>query len=133
MYSSQGTSPENPFSSTSLRRPEPPDSLGNTDIVGLERVQRNAHKHCSGTQSPVGGGAGLGHAVLGEVVDDARLEADVRVDDQEGAEDGVGDGVQRAGGEGGDCEGNEAGGDDSGGVLVWSSCFMIMLSRWSLE
>ena len=40
------------------------------------------------------------------------LEADVRVQDQQGAQDGVGDGVQRAGSKGSNGEGHEASSDD---------------------
>lgn len=94
--------------------PELANSLCNTNIVCLKRVQRNAEKDGSAAERPHGYVADHGHALLGEVVDHARLEADVRVDDEQGAEDRVGDRVQRAGGEGGDCEGDETGGDDPG-------------------
>lgn len=40
------------------------------------------------------------------------------VHDEQGAEDRVGDGVQRAGGEGRDGEGDQASGDESGALLV---------------
>lgn len=46
------------------------------------------------------------------------LEAGVGVDDEEGAEDGVGEGVQGAGRKGSDGEGNEACGDNSGGWML---------------
>ncbi len=39
------------------------------------------------------------------------LKANVRVYDQSGTENGVGNGVERAGGEGSDGEGNEGDGD----------------------
>ena len=119
MYPSQALSytAERPLcSSVPLRRPEPADSLGNTDIICLKRVQRNAHEDGCCTQRPHSRGTDTGHAVLGEVVDDARLEADVRVDDEQSAEDRVGNGVQGTSGEGGECEGNQAGGDDSEAV-----------------
>lgn len=113
MYSSQ----VRPLSSTApsagaLRLPQLPHSLSDTNVVGLERVQRNAQQDGRCTERPVGGGANLGHSALGEVVDDARLEADVRVDNEQGAEDRVGDGVQRAGSERRNCEGDQTGGDD---------------------
>lgn len=41
------------------------------------------------------------------------LKANVRVDDEQSTEDRVCDWVQGAGGEGSECEGNEACGDDS--------------------
>lgn len=114
MYSTQATSPspKTSLSRTALCCPKLANSLCDTDIVCLKRVQRNTKKDGSSTESPHSGVTNHGHALLGEVVDDARLETDVRVDNEKGAEDRVGDGVQRAGGEGGDCEGDEAGGDD---------------------
>lgn len=92
--------------------PELADSLCDTDIVCLERVQRNTEEDGCATERPHGRVTDHGHALFGEVVDDARLETDVRVDDEQSAEDRVGDRVQRASGEGGNCEGDEAGGDD---------------------
>lgn len=115
MYSTQTTSPRPKKISLSripLCCPELANSLCNTDIICLERVQRNTQKDGSRAERPHGRITDHGHTLLGEVVNDARLETDVRVDDKKGAEDRVGDGVQRAGGEGGDCEGNETGGDD---------------------
>jgi hypothetical protein len=132
MYSSQAR----PLSSTApsvgaLRLPQLPHSLSNTNIVGLKRVQRNAQQDGCCTERPVGSGANLGHSVLGEVVDDARLETDVRVDNEQGAEDRVGDGVKRAGGERCNCEGDQTSGDDSGLLLaLWGiimSCCSLLL------
>lgn len=101
-----------------LRGPQLADSLCDANIVCLERVQSNTHKHGPGAESPHGRVADEWHTLLGEVVDDARLETNVRVDDQQGAEDRVGDGVQRAGGEGRNGERDEAGGDDPRVMLV---------------
>jgi hypothetical protein len=92
--------------------PELANSLCDTDIVCLERVQRNTEQDSCATECPHGCVTDHRHTLLGEVVDDARLETDVRVDDEQGAEDRISDGVQRASGEGGNCEGNETGGDD---------------------
>ena len=92
--------------------PELANSLCDTDIVCLERIQRNTEEDSGATERPHGRVTDHGHALLGEVVDDARLETDVRVDDQKSAKDRVGDGVQRASGEGGDGERDETGGND---------------------
>lgn len=48
----------------------------------------------------------------------ALLETNVGVSNQEGAEDGVHDGVEGAGGEGSDAEGDEADADSSVGMKV---------------
>jgi hypothetical protein len=95
-----------------LCRPELANSLCDTNIVCLKRVQRNTEEDSCATERPHGRVTDHGHALLGEIVDDARLETDVRVDDQKCAKDRVGDGVQRASGEGGDCERDETGGND---------------------
>lgn len=92
--------------------PELANSLCDTDIICLERVQRNTEEDSSATERPHGRAADLRHALLGEIVDNAGFEADVRVDDEESAKDRVGDGIQRAGGKWGNCEGNETSGDD---------------------
>lgn len=119
MYSPQAR----PLSSTppsvgALRLPQLPHGLSNTNIVGLERVQRNAQQNGCCTERPVGGGANLGHSALGEVVDDAGLEADVRVDNEKGAKDRVGDGIQRTGSERCNCKGNQTSGDNPGLLLA---------------
>lgn len=54
-----------------LSVPEPLHSLGDTDIVCLERVEGNTHGDGGDAQSPHGNGTGEGNAVLGEVVNDA--------------------------------------------------------------
>jgi hypothetical protein len=51
--------------------PQPRDSLGNTNIVCLERVQGETKSDGTDAQSPHGNGADKGNARLGEVVDDA--------------------------------------------------------------
>lgn len=55
----------------SLSVPEPCNSLGDADVVGLEGVQSYAQGDGRDPEGPHGGGAGLGDTVLGEVVDDA--------------------------------------------------------------
>ena len=52
--------------------PHPLDSLGDTDIVGLERVQSYAEGDGADTEGPVGSRANLGDTLLGEVVDNTR-------------------------------------------------------------
>jgi hypothetical protein len=47
-------------------------SLGNADVVCLERVQRQPEQESAGSKGPVGSVADAGNALLGEVVDDAR-------------------------------------------------------------
>ena len=71
----------------------------------------------------------LGHATGGEVVDDGGLEADVRVQDQTGAEDGVHDGVEGTGCEGGDAQGNEADGDQT--ILLYGQYFLLYFTSFS--
>lgn len=51
--------------------PQPRNQLGDADIVRLERVQGQAESDGANAEGPVSGGADLGDAVLGEVVDDA--------------------------------------------------------------
>jgi hypothetical protein len=51
--------------------PQPNNSLGNTNIVRLERVERKTEGDGSSAKSPIGGRASLGDALLGEVIDDA--------------------------------------------------------------
>jgi hypothetical protein len=58
-------------SSIRLSVPQPLDSLGNADIVCLERVKGDTHGEGGDAESPVRGSANLGDALLGEVVDDA--------------------------------------------------------------
>lgn len=71
----------------------------------------------------------LGHATGGEVVDDGGLEADVRVQDQTGAEDGVHDGVEGTGCEGGDAQGNEADGDQT--IFLSSQYLLLYFTSFS--
>lgn len=133
MYSTQATvSPPETASRIRLRFPELANSLCDTDIIGLKRVQRNAKENGSSTERPHGRVADHGYALLGEVVDDARLETNVRVDDEQGAEDRVGDGVQRASGEGCDCEGDETSGNDPRTLSALLAVSMFRFSRLSM-
>lgn len=54
-----------------LSVPEFCDQLGDADVVRLIRVQSNTKSDGTNSQSPVSGGADLGDALGGEVVDDA--------------------------------------------------------------
>ena len=51
--------------------PQPGNCLSNTNIVCLKRVECKTQSDGSGAESPHGGCADLGNAVLGEVVNDA--------------------------------------------------------------
>jgi len=59
--------------------PQPSHSLGNTNIVCLERVECKTKGDGSNAQSPGGSHAGLGNAMLGEVVNDACSVGDLSV------------------------------------------------------
>lgn len=105
--------------SASSRLPHPLDSLRDTDVIGLELVQTHKGEHGEAIEQPEQTVAHAGHAPLGEVVGDAGLEADVRVSDDEGAEDGVSGRVEGGAREGGDGDGDQGGGDESlGGPVV---------------
>lgn len=93
--------------------PQLADELGDADIVGLKLVQAQADEGRDSVEAPGESLAGGGEALLGDVVGDEDLEAEVGVDEQEGAQDGVGGGVERAGGEGSDGQGHDAGGDEA--------------------
>lgn len=101
-------------------RPDPPDTLGQADVVGLKLVQAHTDDGGGDVEQPHGGLAGLGHAALGQVVGDDVLEAEVRMQQQRAAQDGVHDGVVGAGGEGRDSQRHQAGGQDAlkGPVVV---------------
>lgn len=88
--------------------PHPRNHLSHTDIRRLKLVQTQGDEGGSGVEAPHNTRADLGHALLGQVVDDDVLEAEVGVDDDEGAEDGVHDRVERPGGEGGHGQGHQA-------------------------
>lgn len=89
------------------------NSLGNTNIVGLKLIQSHADGDGRQVQAPPEDLSQAGVAGLGDVVDDDGLEANMRVQQDGGAQDGVGGGVERAGGEGSNGEGHEAGGEEA--------------------
>lgn len=119
---------QTPFSNddTALCVPDPTQSLGDTHVVRLELIQTDGGGQGEGAQEPVAEGVELGHTLGTEVIDDggpvralevgtewlgrrrvSLLESNVGVSDQEGAEDGVHDRVEGAGGEGSDREGDQ--------------------------
>jgi hypothetical protein len=65
--------------------------------------------------------------IWGNLCGEALLESDVRVGDNQSAQDGVHDGVEGASGEGSDGEGNEADADQS--VIGISNFFFLRPSR----
>jgi hypothetical protein len=69
--------PPIPNAQTNLSRPDLLDRLRNTNIVGLELVESNTHRHRRGPQHPSQRLLGLRHAPGGEVVDDHGVEADM--------------------------------------------------------
>lgn len=96
-----------------LGAPDSLKTLSKTDIVCLELVETNTGGDSGEVQCPHEGLAGLGNTVSGEVVDNASLEADVRVDEDGRDEETVKDGVEGAGSEGSNCQGNETGRKDA--------------------
>lgn len=75
-----------------------------------------------------------GVLALGDVVDNARLEAEVRVDEETGAKNGVEGRVQGTSGEGGDGQGGNTSGEEAlkspvvrtvGGVGLRNGCRVI--------
>lgn len=93
--------------------PQLADQLSDTDIVRLKLVQAQANEGSDGVEAPGEALAGLGEALLGDVVGDEDLEAEVGVDEEEAAQDGVGGRVEGAGGERSDGQGHDAGGDEA--------------------
>jgi hypothetical protein len=66
-----------------------------TDIVGLKLVDSPDTGTRSSSQSPLGKESKERHLSLVNVVDDARVKSDVRVDNEGGGQDGVDDGLSR--------------------------------------
>ena len=93
--------------------PDTTQSLGHTNIVCLELVQTNSGGEGECAQEPVAGSAELGHTGRREVVDDGGLESDVRVGDDQRAQDGVHDGVEGTSGERSEGERDQADADQS--------------------
>ena len=80
-------------SSALIRSRQQAQADGLTDIVGLKLVYSPDTGTGSGSQSPLGELSEEGHLSLVNVVNDTRIETDVRVDDQRGGEDGVDNGL----------------------------------------
>jgi hypothetical protein len=93
--------------------PKSLDSLSDTDVIGLKLVQANADGDSRQVQTPPEELSQAGVGSLGNVVDDYGLEADVRVQEDGRAQDGVGGGVERTGGKGRNGERHEAGGEEA--------------------
>lgn len=93
---------------SNLRSPDSLDGLSETDIVGLEFIKSNTDRHSGSLQQPLESLSRLWYAVFWKVIGDAGLEADVGVDEDGGAEDGIHGWVQGAGDERSDCEWDEA-------------------------
>lgn len=91
--------------------PHPLDRLCHTNIVGLKLVQADANRNRRQVERPPEKLTQAGVFLLGDVVDDDGLEADVRVKEHSGAEDGIHGRVQGAGGEGSHGQRDEASGE----------------------
>lgn len=92
-----------------LSVPDSLDTLGEADVVCLKLVEANTSKNSGGVQPPHEALAGLGDTLAGKIVDNARLEADVRVDENGRDEDGVHDGVEGTRGKGSNGQRDQAG------------------------
>ena len=84
----------------------------------LKLVEANARKQSCESQHPHPSCLHLGYPVVWEIIDDASLETNVRMDEDRGAEDRVGQWVERATDEWGESERDQTGGDKS--VIVVS-------------
>lgn len=93
--------------------PDSLDSLSDADVIGLKLVQADANSDSRQVQTPP---EELSQARVGsrrDVVNDDGLEADVGVQQDGRAQDGVGGGVERTGGKGRNGERHEAGGEEA--------------------
>lgn len=86
----------------SLSLPDPLNSLRNTHIICLKLVQSNQHQHGDTLKTPHERLPCGRVFVSGDVVDDHGFETKVRVDDDSGTENCVGNGANGARGEGSD-------------------------------
>ncbi|KAL3958645.1 hypothetical protein ACCO45_006807 [Purpureocillium lilacinum] len=91
--------------SSRLCSPNPSDGLRDAHVVGLKLVQADADGDGRGVEQPPEALAEAGVSLLGDIVDENLLEAEVRVQQHGAAEDGVHGGVEGAGGEGSDGQG----------------------------
>lgn len=94
-----------------LRPPNPLDRLRQANVVRLEFVQTHTDERRRGAKSPVERAPRLGVFRRRDIVGDDVLEAQVRVDEERAAEDGVEGRVEGTGREGGESEGHEAQGE----------------------
>lgn len=101
------------YISLSLCSPNPLDGLGNTNVVGLKLVEAVGDEKSESSQNPGQKCTHTGNAPGREVVNDASIEANVGVNDEQTAENRVGNGIQRASSEGSDAERDESSRDES--------------------
>lgn len=93
--------------------PQLADKLRDANVVRLKLVQAQAYERRDRIQAPGQAPGRAWEPPLGDVVGDEHLQAEVRVDEQQRAEDGVGGRVERAGGKGRDGQGHNACGDEA--------------------
>lgn len=93
--------------------PESLDSLSDAHVIGLKLVQANADSDGRKVQAPPEVLSHVGVGSLGDVVNEDGLEADVGVQEDGRAQDGVGGGVERTGGKGRNGERHEAGSEEA--------------------
>lgn len=86
----------------SLSLPDPLNSLRNTHIIRLKLVQSNQHQHGDTLKTPHERLPCGRVFVSGDVIDDHGFETKVRVDDDSGTKNCVGNGADGARGEGSD-------------------------------
>jgi len=84
MYSRSRTSSK--FKIARLSLPDLLDVPGKTDVVGLKLIKPNANCDSSESKEPVEKGPDFRYTTLWEIVDNTRFEADVGVDQKNGAE-----------------------------------------------
>lgn len=94
-----------------LGLPDPLDAFSQANIVSLELIKPNAHNNSSKLEQPIKSLSDLWQLSARDVVTDDSLEANVRMDEDGGGEEGVCDWIQGAGSERCDCERDETDGD----------------------
>lgn len=93
--------------------PDSLDRLCYANIVGLELVQTDGDTERRCPEKPLEEGFDGRDTVTREVIDDTSLEADVRMNNQSAAKDGVHNRVKRASSKRGDGQRNEGSGNDA--------------------
>lgn len=73
--------------------PYPLDRFRQTHVVRLKLIQANCHRRRRRAQTPPEELSCLGQPLVGYIIDDARLEADMGVYNNGAAEKGVNDGI----------------------------------------